>query len=681
MPKQLVKKVDDEIEVKVKGTLLETLELPTAKINQFKRKKIDTIEELLDFFPRKYYDFRYPTNLKSVKIGEPVAIVLKCIGVRVTGKMTIITTEDEMGGKLALKFFDLNSGRKLQRGCRHIVCGVVTVDEYFNSLQMVTPYFISKDLDAYPEEEEKYLRIIPIYSSIKGMSNDYIQQVMERVFEKHEFKEELTEAGLNAFRVISSKEKYRRFHFPKTLEEITTAKRRDAFDDLYSMASEIHEINQNVNQPSKYKLLSNTWAIKIIQELPFELTEDQKNTLNSIVLKTRAGKKTQSMVMGDVGSGKTIVAILLLFMAAENGFQGVLMAPTGVLASQHHEEVRKYAEKLGIKTAYLCSGMKVKEKKEALAGIASGEISIIVGTHAAISESVQYQNLGLVIVDEQHRFGVAQRAELEKRSRMAHFVDMTATPIPRSLAITIYGEGATDIYTIKSKPKGRKPIITALLDDEAKVYDLIKDEVSKGYQAYVVCPLVDPSESEALESVESATETHKKLQEYFANTNIKVGITTGKMDKTDMDEELLRFKNKEYDILVATTIIEVGVNVPNSTIIAIKNAERFGLAQLHQLRGRVGRNSLQSYCYLISRAKDNEKLVAMTQTNDGFKISEKDLEIRGAGDFMGTRQSGDNKKLEMALRSPKVFAKIKELLSDSKLRLEFLTEESKGLFY
>lgn len=683
------KKAEVSSEEIIDGTSLDILGIPSSKVNQFHRKKILTVEQLLDYFPRKYYDFRKPTLIRNAIVNEPAAIVVRISNCRISSKTTTFTGVDDEGNTIPIIFYDLASGKRFKSGGRYVFCGVITYNEYFNCMVMSAPMFSSGDIDSNEEELKKFLRIIPVYSSIKGMSNDYIQQSIAKALAIAEVEDPLTEEGLKLFNIINLKDKYRMMHFPNTMEDLNFARRRDVFDNLFELAEEIAEINQEANQSSPYRLIKNSYAKHIIGQLPFELTEDQKNTLNSIVLKTREGKSTQALVLGDVGSGKTIVAILQLFMAAENGFQGVLLCPTGVLASQHYEEISRYAEQLGVKAVYVYSGMRAKERREVLNAIKTGEASIIVGTHAAISAGVEYHNLGIYITDEEHRFGVKQRTYLKSGgvsgpisnvNRGVHSISMTATPIPRSLAITIYGEGATEIYTIKNKPAGRKPILTMLSDDETEVYESIRQEITKGHQAYVVCPLVDKSEVEALEGVDSATETYHKLQKYFYGTSIKVGLTTGAMNKCEIDENLKSFKDKEYDILVSTTIVEVGVNVPNSTIIAIKNAERFGLAQLHQLRGRVGRSDLQSYCYLISKAKNNEKLKVMTQTNDGFKISERDLELRGAGEFIGVKQSGENKRLELALRSPKVFSKIKEILKNPEMRKTFLKKETEGLF-
>lgn len=353
----------------------------------------------------------------------------------------------------------------------------------------------------------------------------------------------------------------------------------------------------------------------------------------------KKSKPMNRLVQGDVGSGKTIVAITALFNCAMNGYQGALMAPTELLAQQHFISIESLISKWGIKTALLCGSTPKKQKDEILEAVKNGDIDIVVGTHALIQENVEFKNLALVITDEQHRFGVRQRGELINKGHNPHVLVMTATPIPRTLALFMYGD--MDISIINELPAGRQKVDTYFVRPSMrnKVYEFVKKEIKNGRQAYIVCPLVE--ESEKLEA-ESAVETFKKLKEVYFK-DFKVGMVHGKMNPYEKDLVMKKFKDKEIDILVSTTVIEVGINVPNATVMIIENAERFGLAQLHQLRGRVGRGNHKSYCILISEAKTKDakdRMDVMTKTNDGFIIAEKDMELRGTGEFFGTRQHG-----------------------------------------
>ena len=354
-----------------------------------------------------------------------------------------------------------------------------------------------------------------------------------------------------------------------------------------------------------------------------------------------------------------MIAMLLMLIMAENGYQSVLMAPTNVLAKQHYEEFTSRLSMFPfVKTAFVNGSMTKKEKTKTLEAIKNGDVNIIIGTHAVISKDVEFKNLALSIVDEEHRFGVAQRQLLKEKTENIHQVTMSATPIPRSLGLAIYGED-TDIYSITQMPAGRKKVITKIESDIDKCYSFIEREVKNGRQAYVICPLIDESTSERLEGVDSVMETYNEMQKYFSGKGVNIGVINGKMKAKEVNEEIDKFNRKDYDIIVSTTIVEVGVNVPNATVILIKNAERFGLAQLHQLRGRVGRGNYQSYCLLSTPKEDVERLSIMEQTNDGFVIAEKDLELRGMGDFIGTSQTGSFKDVMLMLANKSLYQDIK----------------------
>jgi ATP-dependent DNA helicase RecG len=492
---------------------------------------------------------------------------------------------------------------------------------------------------------------------------------------------------LNKYNLVRTFEMARSIHQPRTFEDIARAERRIIFDNLFEMAFKMCYDNSQKSKVTDISCPNANTVKEFLNSLPFSLTDGeggQLSVVRSIYKKMRAGKRTSSLVQGDVGCGKTMVALLLMLIMAENGYQSVLMAPTNILAKQHYEEfTSRLAMFPFIKTVLVNGSMKKKEKEKAINAIKSGEANIIVGTHAVISKDIEFKNLALSIVDEEHRFGVAQRRLLnEKTSGSIHTVTMSATPIPRSLGMSIYGED-TDIYNITQMPAGRKKIVTVIETEIKKNYDFIAREIKKGRQAYVICPLINESDSERLVGVDSVVETEKELRDYFKhNSEIKIGVINGKMKSSEVATEIQKFKDLEYNIIVSTTIVEVGVNVPNSTVILIKNSERFGLAQLHQLRGRVGRGNHQSYCLLSTPKEDVERLEIMTQTNNGFVIAERDLELRGMGDFIGTSQTGDFKNVMLMLANKSLYEEIKntvwEILKDPKRtqRYEFLLNKN-----
>lgn len=437
------------------------------------------------------------------------------------------------------------------------------------------------------------------------------------------------------------------------MTQIEKAHDRLLLDDMvyFAMSNEYAARSSSIGSTFNIKTLG---TIKEITEnLPYQLTKDQKDTVNSMIQKVREGKRLNALVQGDVGCGKTIVAILMMAALAENGYQAVLMAPTQVLAKQHYADLCAILEPVGFHIAYLGSNMKVKEKKAVLASIASGEANIIVGTHSVIGKSVEYKNLGITVTDEEHKFGVAQRAALvEKAAAGVHSITMSATPIPRTLAQVIYGS-AIDLYTIQTMPAGRKPVVTGIATDEERIMRFVLSQKRKGHQCYVVSPMIDSSEDMA--GVLSVEEVSREYEKWLKPYGVRIATLTGRDSKETTEETIQKFKDGAIDVLIATTVIEVGVNVPNATAMIITNAERFGLSSLHQLRGRVGRSSLQSYCVLQSNdqsEKAMQRLGAMVRTTNGFEIAEEDLKIRGAGDFLGTRQSGENKYMALMLAYP-----------------------------
>lgn len=633
---------------------LEELGLPKAKINQFKDREIETVYDLATYFPKEYYDFRKPTHIQYLIDGKTQCVFGKIIDIKALEKMAIFKVQDQLGKVLSVPYFKAPYvAKKFEVGNEVVVAGKVKIDPQYGP-QIANPFLMhqmSSDL----------LRIYPVYKKIPRMSDAYLTESIE-IAKSHLTKEEkLEESLLSKFNLIEQHLALEWIHKPQTMEQVDLAKKRVLFDQLfhYAMQMEYAEREINSSSPIAFQVLDK--MVNVMKSLPFELTKGQADTLRSILQKTRNGKRVNAMVQGDVGCGKTIIAILLMIAAAENGYQSIMMAPTNVLGKQHYEDIIDYVKGTGIKVAYLSGETKVKERRKILEGMKDGTIDILVGTHAVIGKDVECNQLGLTIVDEEHRFGVQQRNDLRNKSKNGiHHINMSATPIPRSLALATFGD-SVDVFSIKQLPKGRKPVRTVLLTESERACNGILQQVEKGHQAYVVCPLIEESENEVLDGVESVEEAVARLTTRFkAHPSVKIGMISGKMKPKEVAEVLEQFSSNEINVLVSTTIIEVGVNVPNSTIILIQNAERFGLAQLHQLRGRVGRSDLPSYCILLSTKYKSEKLQAMVDSTDGFVIAEKDMEIRGTGDFTGFKQSGLNQYVELIKANYQLYVSIQQ---------------------
>ena len=636
------------------------LNIQQAKITQFRKKGINTIEDLVNFAPRKYLDYRNPKTCSQLEDGENTAIIGRVVtcdfnSVKKYWKAII---EDNAFDRFDVYWFGNPYGiDKIQRGQKYIFCGTVQWTWYNKRWQMCNPLY-SDDIDSLKT-------IIPIYSKISGMSDAYLKKCINTALNSFIPNEIIEYDLISKYNMCYTSEKLRLLHQPRTPEDIEAAKKRMIFDELFHLAIEMERTYQETRHETDI-LIKTCDSIKpFLDTLPFQLTdgpESQLETVRSIIRKVNQGYLTTSLAQGDVGCGKTFVAILTMLAFAENGYQTVLMAPTTVLATQHYNEICSFVEKnTNIKPVLLTGNLKVKEKRLALERIKNGDANFIVGTHSLVSDGVEFNNLGLCIVDEEHRFGVAQRDRIRSRiTNGVHTLSMSATPIPRTLGVSLFGEG-TDIYTISKMPNGRKPVKTSITTNIDDAYDFMHKELEAGRQAYIICPLIEESTGEKMAEIESVEETYKNLCKKYENDPlVKIAMVNGKMKQSEVTDIIQRFKDKEFNVVIATTIIEVGVNVPNSTVILIKNAERFGLAQLHQLRGRVGRGSHQSYCILSSIKEDVERLDVMTKTTNGFKIAEEDLRLRGMGDFIGTKQSGDVKNVMLMLANPDLYNKIKE---------------------
>lgn len=643
---------------------LEELGYKEKKLEALEKKDIHNTMDLLSFYPRQYYDFSQTVSLSKDYHKKHIAIIGKLKKVELTDKphpqipnqkLFIVKASVVQGDKyLNLVWFGqyyLYKQIQYWKDKDVIVGGELEYSETYNNYSMNSPFLISRDIIGNT-------RVHTVYSDIKGISDEFISKTVRMALDNYDVPDYLEECLRKKLGLITQKEAYEYMHFPKDEENLKKAQKRLVFDELLYFATQLEKITLDMPVGSAYGIKSLANTSKYISSLPYSLTGAQKNVLGEIKKQLLDGKRINALVQGDVGCGKTTVAFACMMMMADSGYQSVLMAPTLVLAKQHYEELNKIASELGYKVAFLAGKQKAKEKRELLNGIKDGTYQFIVGTHSVIT--AEYNNLAMVVEDEEHKFGVLQREALVKSGQNGiHTVTMSATPIPRSLAMTIYSRN-TSIFTIDELPANRLPVKTVIRNDDASVFRGLHMELNHGRQAYVVCSLIEHSENTNLmQNVMSVKQIEAIYRNEFPDNTI--AVITGRTSKEDMEKTLDEFTKGDIDILISTSVIEVGVNVPNASVIVINNAERFGLSQLHQLRGRVGRGKYQSYCILKSDdAEDNARLEAMVRTNNGFEIAEADLQNRGAGDIIGTKQTGNDKYVEMALKYPKMFESIKK---------------------
>ena len=633
--------------------LLKELGLQKRTITAFNKKNIYTVDDMARLFPRDYRDYRSFSALNDSIIGKYVAIKGYVNKAEVRGAKIKCAAadiiEENSGAILHVSWF----GNALMRNVitmyanrNIVVCGKVTKHEKYG-FQMESP-------DIFDLIENYKPKIQSIYPKYKGISEEMLKSTVYKAIKATEEPlEHDVFSGMSTY-----KEALYALHYPKCGEDIKKGKTRLLFNQLlyFSLKQKL-----NIKDITNGIVLSDsTTTNAFINQLPFKLSADQDSISKEILNITASGERLQMLVQGDVGCGKTMIAFITLLNAYENGYQSVLLAPTQVLAEQHYNELKERLADYNIPVVLLSGSQKASEKNKILKGIKSGEHKIIIGTTSAISKAVEYQNLAVVVIDEEHKFGVAQKERVyQKALPGAHVLLMSATPIPRTLASSIFGEN-TKVRDIKSMPNGRKPIQTAQQIGHANTFPFMEKQIKEGHQCYVVCPAVK-SQDESLVDLKNIEDVKKEYEEFFCPKGVKIGVVHGGMKKEDIDEEINSFQKNETQILMATTVIEVGVNVPNTTLIVIEQADRFGLASLHQLRGRVGRNSLQSYCILVSKDKNNERLKTMCNETSGFVIAKKDLELRGAGNLIGTSQSGFDIYLETAIKYPKFYEGIKKV--------------------
>lgn len=516
----------------------------------------------------------------------------------------------------------------------------------------------------YPEnirpESEFVPHIAPVYTKIQGISDNALYAAIDKAVEYAV--EPLDNRLVSELRLMPYQTSLKQVHHPDSESLLRTAKQRLCLNDMIYFAEALEK-----EPPSESRIIfkDQRKMKELLDVLPYELTPDQKKVLSAFTEQTNSGKRFNALIQGDVGCGKTAVAIAMVACACGNGYQAVIMAPREVLARQHYQEVKGYAEKLDLHCAFLSSGMTAKQKKEEIEKIKSGDTDIIVGTHSCIADAVEYRNLGLIVTDEEHLFGVKQKEMLEaKAEEGVHSVSMSATPIPRSLATVLYGK-KREIMAIKTMPPGRLPVKTAVQTSRKNTFNFMLDQIRLGRQCYVVCPAIEQNDEYEITSIE---EMEKEYRSFFDKEGIQIGVVHGQVDPKDVRETIDKFTENKLQILMSTTVIEVGVNVPNASVMVIEQAERFGLASLHQLRGRVGRGSNQSYCILISKDKTNPRLQTMVRTTDGFEIAEADLEQRGSGDLLGVRQAGNNRFVNEMLKYPLLYQYAADVVRKSRVR-------------
>lgn len=612
------------------------------------RLSVYTVEDLVGLYPRDYELYQEPAFISTLSPDyENTNVVIdgvvsKKIDVYHTGKLAVISTfiNDENGDRIKCTWFNmpfLKSSLKL--GMRYIFRGRFVIKNGIKILEQPQMYTRSQ----YSEIEGT---MQPIYPLTKGLSNKTVANAVHQALEKFDaglekeyipgYVRQKNELAEHNYAVVN-------IHFPKSMEDYIQARKRLAFEEFFLFVLAVRSLrNSNERIPNGYIIQNDSRTDDFIEKLPFSLTNGQKSAWTE-VKKNMSGKGLMSrLIQGDVGSGKTIIAVLALMNTAYAGYQVAMMVPTEVLAKQQYDSITKMFNNMGVElnVSLLVGSMTAAAKRKVYEDIENGRTDIVIGTHAVIQEKVIFKNLALVITDEQHRFGVNQRRDLSDKGNNPHILVMSATPIPRTLAIIVYGD--LDISVIDELPAERLPIKNCVVDESYRpnAYKFIENQVHAGRQAYVICPMVEDSENIEAENV---IDYAKKLSGELPD-DIKVEYLHGKMKASQKNEIMEKFSKNEINVLVSTTVIEVGVNVPNATVMMVENAERFGLAQLHQLRGRVGRGGFQSYCIFVSgnkSKKTKDRLEILNKTNDGFKIAEEDLKLRGPGDFFGVRQSGD----------------------------------------
>lgn len=613
-----------------------------ARAKLLKNLSVDTLEDLLFYFPRAHQDLSKFASIADLKPGNTANIKAKILDVKSFRtkvrrfSLTQALVEDDTSSILCVWFNQPFLAKVLKKNEYFIFSGKVTISK--NKLQLQNP--------VYEQEKNEQIhtsRLVPLYSLTANLTQKQLRYIIKTYLDKIIIPEYLPKEILKDEKLLDEDQAVKTFHFPQDFGSLTRAQNRLAFDEIFQTQLRVLQFKKIREQKHAINIDTNIDLDEKIGQLPFQLTVGQKLALNEILSDFRRTFPANRLLEGDVGSGKTIIAALAMWLVAKNNLQAVLLSPTEVLASQHYATLLKLFLNDGLDVALLTSSQaringNPSSKSTILAQIATGKAKIVLGTHALLEKEVKFLKLALAVIDEQHRFGVRQRSIL-KQLNNTHLLTMSATPIPRTLALTLYGD--LDLSRLKELPAGRQRIMTKIVseDNRTKAYEFIAKQISAGRQAFVICPLIE--ESDKL-GVKSATAEYKKLAEKIF-PHLTIGLLHGKMKPSDKEQVMRQFKDNLLNILVSTSVIEVGVDVPNATVMMIEGSDRFGLAQLHQFRGRVGRSEFKSYCFLFSddpNALQNPRLTALVENDNGFELAEKDLLIRGAGDLYGTKQSG-----------------------------------------
>lgn len=618
-------------DVKIQG-------LGKVQLGKFNKLGVHTLYDLLYFFPRAYENRGNSKKIDKILADEFVILTGTIVNISsqfATRRPMFKAILADETGMLELVWFN----NKFVKNYVHVGDEVSVYGKVRKTMkfQMINPEF--------KRDEQIAEAMLPIYPSTASLKQPTIRKIVEKALFEYAYllEENIPKELMDQENLPSRTRAIMDIHFPKNEEVMERAKRRFMLEEILLLEAGILQNRFKIDQANSnvYKLEDKKGLVReFIDSLNYELTRAQKRVITEIYKELKNGKIVNRLIQGDVGSGKTIVSFIILLYIVENGYQGVIMAPTEILATQHYLGIVDQFNNLDVRVELLTGSLKGKKKEKLLAEIESGVVDIVIGTHSLIEDNVIFKNLGLIVIDEQHRFGVTQRKLLREKGNLENLIVMSATPIPRSLALTIYGD--LDVSIIDELPKGRSPIVTKWIkseEEKRKMYEFIEKKLRKGRQAYVVSPLIE--ESETLGNIKSAQETFEEYSAIFSNW--KIGLIHGRQKYQEKEEVMRLFKKGEIDILVSTTVIEVGVNVPNASIMVIRDAQRFGLSSLHQLRGRVGRGSHQSYCFLESETTNKisiKRLEAMESTTDGFKIAEEDLKLRNSGEILGTRQSG-----------------------------------------
>ena len=632
---------------------IELLQMNKTKEAQFVGKGLTAVEDIAYFFPRRYIDFRNTTAVKDTVLGNNYALAGTIIDLKPGHGRNAATVQEDhetipgYRAKFNVIWFGTDYYfKKLELGKHYVFCG--RVSDFYGTRQIVAPL-------AFDQDPQKVCTILPIYPRIQGMSAQYLHNQIENAVGFLRANERAGEKELfaNSLKLMPKFDAVREIHAPSTETRFKLAQQRIAYEVIYDFYSDLKQKDLYLVGVQAQSVQKDAATRQTIASLPFPLTADQQRTIDTIICEAKAGHRLHSLISGDVGCGKTMVAVLSSIFMWENGLQTILMAPTLVLAEQHYKEMQQYAVQLGMAVGLLTTETKKKERRQLLADFGDGSLDMLIGTHAVLNDEIVPHNLGMTIIDEEHKFGVKQKGKLEEYDKAgAHHISMTATPIPRSIAMAVYSDELA-ILPIRTMPAGRKPIQTSQCATPDEVFAKMYEEIQKGHQGYLICPFIEDSESDQFQNVMSISAAKELAEAYFRTTakSVRIGVISGDMKQKDILDTVQHFADKAFDILISTTIVEVGVNVPNATVIGIMSADRFGLAALHQLRGRVGRSSDQGYCLLCSAVK-TERLDILCQTTDGFVIAEEDMRLRGPGDLAGDAQSGNSEVINLIMQRP-----------------------------